>query len=355
MLVWVRLFAFAKTRVGYSRVFCRVPWRKRPRGHVTLARKSSNSPVRGRQLFVHARYRKVKNTSSIGESSVCDGVGIALIKTIPSTNIYVVVQDESCFGETDPKSMQKVRPHAHWTRRTKRSKLGRKKPIVATELFTLQAASSAPSNKCQNGMVGSISGIINMFQKQSHSVPQIWVRRHFVWLLVVRTNPSEGENRRMCKLSLFLVPISSVASFGHLGQSFLWFPVSCLCFPGTDLSAHCNCPSLVSMHAGKSQEKEEKGARMTQNCSQRSGFIQEPGTNPGHPHCETAGKNSWGRVLTGGRVIEAALQSSLCQTPVVQNTSWFFEFPSEVRALCFCEMCRTLILKQKQKQNKKKK
>ncbi len=38
-----------------------------------------------------------------------------------------------------------LRPHAHWMRRAKRSKLGHEKPIVTTELFTLQAASNAPS------------------------------------------------------------------------------------------------------------------------------------------------------------------------------------------------------------------
>ena len=44
-----------------------------------------------------------------------------------------------------------ARPHAHQTQREKRSKLGCQKPIVATELFTLQAASNAPSNKRRNG------------------------------------------------------------------------------------------------------------------------------------------------------------------------------------------------------------
>ena len=42
---------------------------------------------------------------------------------------------------------QQLRPHAHQTRRQKRSKLGRKNPVVATGLFTLQAT----SNKHQNG------------------------------------------------------------------------------------------------------------------------------------------------------------------------------------------------------------
>ena len=36
-----------------------------------------------------------------------------------------------------------VGPHAHQTRREKRSKLGRENPIVATGLFTLQAMSNA--------------------------------------------------------------------------------------------------------------------------------------------------------------------------------------------------------------------
>ncbi len=34
-------------------------------------------------------------------------------------------------------------PHAHQTRREKRSKLGRENPVVATGLFTLQAMSNA--------------------------------------------------------------------------------------------------------------------------------------------------------------------------------------------------------------------
>ena len=44
-----------------------------------------------------------------------------------------------------------VRPHAHQTRREKRSKLGGANPIVATGLFTLQATSNVWCNKQQNG------------------------------------------------------------------------------------------------------------------------------------------------------------------------------------------------------------
>ena len=36
-----------------------------------------------------------------------------------------------------------LRPHAHQTRREKRSKLGPENPIVVTGLFTLQATSNA--------------------------------------------------------------------------------------------------------------------------------------------------------------------------------------------------------------------
>ncbi len=42
-------------------------------------------------------------------------------------------------------------PHPHWTRRERRSKLGRENPIVATGLYTLHATSNTLSNMCQNG------------------------------------------------------------------------------------------------------------------------------------------------------------------------------------------------------------